>query len=223
MVGLNRKLEAAKPAIEAAIHNAEDGTSGEIVVVVCRVAGNYGWHQGVISFLTSLGALTIAWQLWQGVGTSSRWDTGPIVRFHLGWVLLALVLGFLFGQIVVRLLPKVVAIFASKSSMRRHAERAAALAFRRYRISETRRDTGVMIFLAEMEQTVVVMGDDKISDCITQHDWEEIRDTILGGIRAKKPVEGLMDAIGKSGELLRKHVPCDEPIENELPNKLYFR
>jgi uncharacterized membrane protein len=136
---------------------------------------------------------------------------------------LTLIVGFLIGQGIVRLLPKMVGFFSSRSSMRRHAERAAALAFRRYRISETRRDTGVMIFLAEMEQTVVVMGDDKISDCITQHDWEEIRDAILGGIKRKQPVEGMIDAIQRAGVLLRKHVPSEEPIENELADKLYFR
>jgi putative membrane protein len=223
MVGIRRKLEAAKPAIEAAIRDAESGTSGEIVVVVCRIAGYYGWHQAIICFLTSIGVLSIAWNLFQGVGTSSGWDTGPIVKLHLGWVILALVVGFLIGQVLVRLFPKMVAIFASKSSMRRHAERAAALAFRRYRVSETRRDTGVMIFLAEMEQTVVVLGDDKISDCITQHDWEDIRDAILGGIKKRQPVEGLINAVELTGNLLRKHVPSEGPIENELADKLYFR
>jgi putative membrane protein len=223
MVGIQRKLESAKPEIERAIREAEQGTSGEIVVVASRVAGIYSWQEAVISFLCSLIVLSLAWRQWQGIVDGSRWDTGPVVRFHLGWVILTLVLGFLLGQLLVRAFPKIVSAFASRSSLRRHAERSAALAFRRYRISETRRDTGVMIFIAEMEQTVVVLGDDKISDCITQNDWEGIRDEILDGIKQRRPVEGLVAAIQKTGALLSHHVPCEGPIENELPDKLYFR
>jgi len=225
MVGLRKRLEGASPEIEAAIRNAEQGSSGEIVVVVSRVAGFYSWHEAVISFLTAIGFMSLAWQQWQGVdlGPPGGWDTGPVVRFHLGYVILTLVAGFLLGQLVVLLFPKVVGVFASKKSMRRHAERAAALAYRRYRVSETRCNTGVMIFLAEMEQTVVVLGDDHISENITSHEWEAIRDKILEGVKSKKPVEGMIAAIELAGELLRKHCPSTQDRENELPDKLYFR
>lgn len=223
MVSLRKKLEASKPEIEAAIRKAEEGTTGEIVVVVSKVAGFYGWQDGVISFLTSIGVLSLAWWKWQGVGPGGQWDTGPVVRYGLPWVILALLVGFLLGQLLIKIFPKIRSAFASRASLKRHAERAAALAFRRYRISETRRDTGVMVFLAEMEQTVVVLGDDKISDCINQHEWEAIRDSILDGIREKRPVEGLIEAIGKAGELLRTHVPCDGAVENELSDRIYFR
>ena len=81
-----------------------------------------------------------------------------------------------------------------------------------------------MIFLAEMEQTVVVMGDDFICENITSHEWEEIRDAILDGIRTRKPVEGLIRGVELAGGLLRKTCPDGgETPENELPDKLYFR
>lgn len=225
MVRVSRELKARAPEIEAAIRNAEDGSCGELIVVVARMAGIYSWQEAVLSFLVSLGGLSLAWWKWQGVALSAPgpWDSGPVITFNLGFVLLTLVFGFLLGQVLVRAFPRVLCMFASKRSMRRHAERAAALSFRRYRVSETSRNTGVMIFIAEMEQTVVVMGDDHISEHITMNQWEEIRDAILDGIRDKRPVEGLMSAIDLTGNLLRKHCPQQDGSGDELPNRLYFR
>ena len=225
MVKVSQELKKRSAEIEAAIQRAEVGSCGEVIVVVSRMAGIYSWQEAVISFLVSLGCLSLAWWRWQGIEPTSPapWDTGPVIVFHRGYVLLTLVLGFLLGQVLVRAFPRILCMFASKRSMRRHAERAAALSFRRYRVSETARNTGVMLFIAEMEQTVVVMGDDHISEHITTHQWEAIRDAILDGIRERRPVEGLVSALELTGDLLRTHCPQQDEAIDELPSKLYFR
>lgn len=222
MVGLRAKLESAKPAIEAAIRDAESKTAGEIVIVICRVAGIYSWHEAIFSFLVSLVAMSLCWWKWQAVIQASTWSGTPALQFHLGWVVLTLVLGFMLGEVLVRLFPKIVAAFASRSSMRRHAENAATLAYRRYQIERTTGKTGVMIFLAEMEQTVVVMGDDRISETIQPSDWASIRDRILDGVKHGRPAEGVITAIGQAGDLLARTVPPNGDDRNELQDRIYF-
>ncbi len=222
MVKVRRKLVAARAEIEEAIGKAEKGTSAELVVVVCKRAGLYGRQESIFAFMASLITLTIAWLILQKV-ENQPWGASPAVSFGLGWVLLTLVLSFCFAQVLTWRFPKIASAFVSKAKLRAKAEQAAAFSFNHYRVSKTEQSTGVLIFIAEVEQTVVVLGDNQVANVITKNQWEDIRDAILDGVKSEHPVEGLCNGIRLAGDLLRANLPAGSEEYNERPNRIYFR
>lgn len=222
MVKVRRALAAAQDQIESAIGRAEQGTSGELVVVVSKRAGEYGRQESVFAFVIALLALTGFWIGFQRVVVVQPWDASPKIIFGLGWVLLTLVAGYALGQAIAWRFPRIASAMVSKRTLRRQAEEAAAYCFKRYRVSVTDHCTGVLIFIAEVEQTVVVIGDNQVAASITKNQWEDIRDAVLSGIRESDPALGLINGIELAGELLRKHLPSDSDVHNERPNRLYF-
>lgn len=221
MVKVRRRLVAGKAEIEEAIASAEQGTSGEVVVVACKRAGEYGREDALFAFLVSLAVLSTAWLTFQRVGSGAGWDSSPQIKFHLGYVLLSLALGFALGQALAWRFPRIATAFVSKRRLRLRAEAAAAFAFQRYRVSKTQRNTGVLIFIADVEQTVTVIGDDLVADRIGSKQWEAIRDAILAGIRAGDPVKGVVAGLELTGNLLREHLPGDGDNANERPDRFF--
>lgn len=223
MVKVRRKLIAAREEIEKAIGQAEIGTSGELVVVVCKRAGQYGRQESVFAFVLAILTLIGSWIAFQGVVLSQPWGGSPAIRFGLGWVILSLVVGFLIGQLLAWRFPRIASAFVSKKALCQQAEEVAAYCFNHYRVSVTEEGTGVLIFIAEVEQTVVVRGDNLVANAITHNQWEDIRDAVLAGIRSNDPVEGLTSAIRLAGDLLRANLPSGSNEPDERPNRIYFR
>lgn len=54
------------------------------------------------------------------------------------------------------------------------------------------------------ERTVVVLGDSGINAKVQQHEWDGIVQTIVAGMKRGKQADGLIQAIGQCGDLLRK-------------------
>ncbi len=67
---------------------------------------------------------------------------------------------------------------------------------------------------------VRILGDDAISNKLSQDDWQEICDIIINGCKTNKVVPGMIDGITMSGRLLGKHFPIEKGDVNELPNEL---
>ncbi len=220
MVNVRHELVAGKAKIQQAIGAAEQGTSGEVVVVASQRAGEYGREDAIFSFMVALAVLTGVWLALQGIDQGS-WETLH-VRIPLAYVLLSLIGGYTLGQFLAWRFPKIATVFVSKQALQRRAEIAAAFAFQKYRVSKTERNTGVLIFIADVEQTVVVIGDDLVADRIGSKQWEAIRDAILAGIRAGDPVKGVVGGLELTGNLLREHLSADPEDVNERSDRLYF-
>lgn len=223
MVKVHRLLRQNKAKLEEAVRRAEVGHDGEIVVVICKRAGNYGRQESIFAFLISILTLSIAWLSLQKVVPSSPWDTGPSVYFSLLYVVITLVIGFVLGQLLIGRFPKLVKPFVGRRNLRKYAENEAAVCFWRYRVSKTERRTGVLLFVAELERTVAVLGDEAIQDSVSDAEWELIRDCILEGIRGRDPVGGVLSGIEQAGNLLRTRIPSGSSNPNELSNAVYFR
>jgi putative membrane protein len=68
---------------------------------------------------------------------------------------------------------------------------------------------------------VVVLGDSGINAKVQQSDWDDVVKTIVDGMKAGKPADGLVEAIRQCGALLRKEgVAIRVDDKNELSNKM---
>lgn len=190
--------------ISDAVRAAERRTSGEIVVVVDRVAGRFRSVSISLGFLVGL---AVPWPLILLTSLSAQ------RIFLVQLVATCLALGFLLwsgrnGGLV----PQFV--------RRRHAHQMALREFMVRGLSRTRDRTGILVYVALAERYAEVVADTGIADRVEASAWRGIIDQITTATRAGRLADGLVGAVEQAGRLLEKDFPPRERDEDELSNKV---
>ncbi len=192
--------------IEAAVADAERGTSGEIVVKVVRSAGPHAaspWRLSLLlAALLPLGAAQFQ----------------PDLR-------LVEILGIqAFGTLLAHLLCRFDSVrraFASERELQESAEQAALDALMQHVIRRTENRTGILIFVSLLEHRVVVLGDEAVDQALDPSEsWNEVVDLVLAGIRNGQASEGIIRAIARCGEILSHPLPIQADDVNEIERGL---
>src|SRR5690349_21752438 len=129
--------------LSQAIHDAEKGTAGEIVVVVARQASAY---RAIPALLALFAALVVPWPLiwFTALGPSRIFLIQLIVAFLLNAVLA-------WPQVHLRLIPGTI--------KRARAHEAALREFASHGLSRTKGRTGVLIYVAAAERYAEIIAD----------------------------------------------------------------
>ncbi len=93
--------------------------------------------------------------------------------------------------------------------------------FRRLGMQRTRHRNGVLIYLAVDDHKLAIVGDAGIHARVGPHYWEEIRDLMVGHLRAAEPRTAVVHAVQELGRALAQHFPRgpgDDP--DELANEV---
>jgi len=203
-------------AIKAAVADAERSTSGEIVAYVVERSDTYEeaeWRGG--AFLGSL--VVLATILLHDV--AADWPSPLVAGTLLGGVI-----GFGVGMLLVKFIPPLTRIFTGRGIMERRVGARAAEAFVSEEVFNTRDRTGVLIFVSLLEHIVLVVGDSGITSRVGLEAWSGLVETVLKGIRAGKPAEGLTAAVRQAGEILRTHgVDVRADDANELRDNVRLK
>ncbi len=183
--------------IAEAVRLAESKTSGEIVPYFVEQCDEYAvasWRSGaILASIALLASLSIH-------SFSKAWLPFGVLE------LAGIVVGaFLLGVVLARTLPPFRRSLISHAMIDARVSQRAASAFLSEEVFKTRERTGILIFLSFFERRVIVLGDSGINAKVAKTDWDDIVDTIVRSIRQRKMTEGLVEAIGKCGELLREH------------------
>ena len=199
----SRLLDPAdRVRIEAAVREAERGTSGEIVVAVVRACDAYAtvpWRLGVAAAAAALvgGALLVP---------------GLSAAHALAFQAAALALAHAVCRI-----DRVRRAFVSEAELEARAWDAARRVFAERGLRRTRDRTGVLIFVALLEHRVVVLGDEAIDAALDPDTaWQESVELVLAGIRAGRPADGLVDAVRRCGALLAQPLPARHDDRDEI-------
>jgi len=213
--------DADRATVTGAVAEAERRTSGEIVPVVATASENYERAEGLGGIATALAAVALAWRAFQDVtAVQGDWASGWDIRLGLAWILGIFAGGYVLGSLGVRAVPALKRMLVGRGRMRAEVTRAAAGAFERCHARGTKSATGVVIYVSLFEHMVAVLGDRAISEKVTDADWQQVCDTVVRGMRAGRPAEGLAEGIAQCGDLLAKHFPVDKGDVNELTNDL---
>jgi putative membrane protein len=193
-----------RDAIAAAVRQAESLTSGEIVVVIDRAASSYRTVPVVLALAL---ALFVPWPLLALTVTSA-----PRI-FLIQLICAALLLGTLlwYGR-GGRFVPGFV--------KRRRAHDAALREFTARGLTLTRGRTGVLLYVALQERYAEIVADTSIDGKVDQEVWRSIIEPLLAAAREDRLREGLIDAVGRIGQVLAIHAPPLGDDADELPNKV---
>jgi putative membrane protein len=219
-----------RAAVEAAVHEAELRTTGEIYCVVSEESSGYGeiplaWAAGVALLgpgLLLLGGIHVTLPDLFTVWTASQ----------VGEALEAAARRALIGAIVLQgLLFVVTAIIVSIPPVRRRltprgmkrdrVRRRAAEQFVAKNLHLTRERTGVLIFVSLGERMAELIADEGIAEHVEPHVWDRAMAALTAGLKRGEPGAGFAAAIGLCADVLAARFPAKEGDNpNELPDSV---
>ena len=190
--------------IEQAIVKAEARTDGELVTVLARRSDDYLYIPVLWAALVAL--MTPAVLLFSPLWLSA----GEVFVLQLA-VFLGLVLILRFPPLLHRIIPPGVKRWRSGNLARRQ--------FLENNLHHTRGETGVLIFVSQLEHYVEIIADRGIDAHVDEAQWQAIVDQFVIRVRKRETLEGFLGAIESCGELLSQHAPVTSE-HDELPNRL---
>ena len=189
--------------IEAAIRDAERGTTAEIVAVVAGdPVGGAAWvpWSGLIALALSLPLLVVR----PGLGAPLLYS------LQLAVVLLVLFLS---------LIPRLRCRLAPAPDRRRAARRLARDQFFELGLHRTSARTGVMLFVSPHDRYVEVIADAGVPGPLPDAAWQPCVDAVRAGAREQRLADGLERALELLGAELRERLPGVGRDRNELPDR----
>jgi len=98
----------------------------------------------------------------------------------------------------------------------------AAVVFETLAMHKTALRNGVLFYLATEDRKFAILGDGGINAVVPEGFWDEVKDTVIVGLAAGNPAEGLASGIRLAGQHLSAHFPLEANDINELSNDISF-
>lgn len=193
-----------KRRIEAAVAEAEQRTSGEIVPMVVEAAYDYPRAEIIGGGFFALAfASLFSWWWWH----ASLWAFLP-----------AFLLLYLPCKWLIRFTPALKRRLIAEAEIDAEVEEKALVSFVEQGLHHTRDNTGILILICLFEHRVEVLADRGINALVPKETWQEIVAIITDGLRRGQACEALCRAVDRCGEILAGHFPMREDDSDELPN-----
>jgi putative membrane protein len=213
MAPQNRFSEEDQNRIKAAVKQAEDNISGEIVPVFVEQSGFYTLANYRGAMLGAVLAFICVILFDRLVPELAVYD--PLYIFVI----------VVFGSLLSGVLPQFIVPLKRFLTGQKHFDRAtrhkAENAFLEEEVFNTRHRTGIMLFVSFFEREVIIMADRGISKVVDQKEWDNLVKTVTTAIGRGKVVDGMVTAITRCGEILQEKGFDKTPDDvNELRDDL---
>ena len=185
-------------------------TDAELVTVLARRADRYTYiaivYAAAIALLTP-GAIALSAVLAWCVENIQLWE----VLFAQWLVFIVCALLLQWPPLLARIIPKAVKHWRAANLARRQ--------FLEQNLHHTRGETGVLIFVSEIEHYVEIIADRGINRHVEPQRWQQIVDAFIAQVQRGQTKQGFLQCVQSCGELLQAHVPATTQ-KNELPNHM---
>jgi putative membrane protein len=208
-----------------AIAEAERKSDGEIVTVVTGSSDAYNdvalhWAVAALVAVLAWAAAMPSWLLsLRELLLGGAWSVEPSLGAILFFLMVLAVATFTAVLLLLKLMPLRLALTPGATKQRRVRRRAIAL-FRAAAERRTVGRTGVLIYLSLAEHRAELVADEAIVKVTTPDTWGEAMAALVSELKAGRPAEGMVAAIGIVGEVLEQHFPRSAGDINEIPDKL---
>lgn len=203
--------------IKAAVKDAEEKISGEVVPVIVERSGRYT----VANYKAAVLCATVTFVL---LLILDRYIlvAGEHLIFYDPLFIFALVSAAgVIGGMLPNFIDPLKRLIAGREHLDTVTRQRAETVFLEEEIFNTRQRTGIMIFISFFEHEVIVMADKGINKVVEQKEWDNVVQGLILKIREGKMVEGIENAIRRCGEiLLEKGFHKTEDDINELGDDL---
>jgi putative membrane protein len=219
-----RMSEADHAKVSAAIAAAERASDGEIVAVATDLSDSY--HDVALHWALLALFAVLAWaaacpsclQWWTDLFLGG-WRPEPTMRETLTVLMVLAVLKFTAVLLVLKYIPLRLALTPGATKTRRVRRRAISI-FKAGAERRTIGRTGILIYLSMGEHRAEIVADEAITKVTTPETWGEAMAALLVEVKAGRPADGIVAAVGLVGEVLKQHFPRTASDTNEIPDKL---
>lgn len=107
---------------------------------------------------------------------------------------------------------------------KKHSPREIALKeFVRLKMNNTADKTGVLFFILLNEKKFEIIADEGINSKIPKEHWNEITIDLIKNFSKKKYLAGILNSLGKIGDVLVNEFPVKSDDRDELPNEVIIK
>jgi putative membrane protein len=209
--------EADLQRIKAAVKEAENTISGEIVPVFVEKSSHYT----ISNYKSSMVVAIFSFLMMIVIDRYFIMDASNTLYYDPMFIFCIVVLGGIVGGLIPNISSQARRLFISQKQMDECTRQRAENAFLEEEIFNTRHRTGIMIFISFFEHEVIVMADRGISKVVDQKEWDKIVGDLVSNIRDGKLVDGIEAGIKRCGAILLEkgfHKTTDDV--NELRDDL---
>lgn len=200
--------------ITAAIGDAEKITGSELVLQVSDKSDNYNevyWKSGAfftIMFLFTAAVLRIL-----------KIDVS--VLYSCYFLLGAAAFSFPLGALAAICIAPWRRALIGRECMDYYTGLKAHQAFLHEEVFNTRRRTGILIYLSLFERSAVIIGDSGINSKVRQGQWDQVISGITGGLKSGRKAEAIAESVRMCGVLLRDAgIKKEDDDTDELSNEV---
>ncbi len=208
--------EQEKEQIKNAVQALESESSGEMVPYFVYGSDSYDEAKWISSLLLTVlgvifvGVLAYFWLLPSGITTMM--------------ICIYLFISAIFGFLAPTIFPALGTLLISDVVQEQRVRQRAHEAFLSEEVFKTIDRTGILIFISDMENKVVVLADSGINAKVKPSDWNHIVDIVIDGIKSEKLTEGIVNAINECKKLLLENGFVVRPDDiNELPDDIRIK
>lgn len=210
--------------VTAAVADAEQHTSGEIVTIVTDLSDHYedipmAWASSVA--FVSLITYAIFPDFYMGLidGLSGGWAHEYTTGEYVALLITAVALKWLGVWFTLKWMPLRLALTPNGLKLSRVRGRAISL-FKVGTEAKTVGRTGVLLYLSMKEHRAEIVADEAIASKVAPEIWGDAMIALLDQVKAGNPGAGVAAAVSQMGVVLAEHFPKGSENPNELPDRL---
>lgn len=224
MTRAHQMSEADHARVSAAVHAAEQHTSGEIVTIVADHSDRYldiALWWSVLAGVLTLAMIAIFPDLYMDIVNAlfDKWNPEWQPREYFELALAVFVIKFGATRLILQWIP--IRLFLTPGIVK--SRRVRRRAVRYFKVGAERRTagkTGILIYLSLIERRAEIVADESIHSVVAQELWGHAMADMLAHVKEGRVPEGMIAAIGDVGEILADHFPRKGDDKNELPDRL---
>jgi putative membrane protein len=215
--------DSDRDRISTAIAGAEAHTAGEIVVITASEPQRYPATALTVAALLALALpLAAVFGGWAPGDLFPDWDAiDPATSALRGFEAYTLVETIIFVATLALVYFTALGRVLTPAGLRRdRVHRAALTQFKARGLDATVGRTGVLIYIDEPEHIAEVIADTAVYAKVEPGHWGATISALTDAIKAGRPADGMVAAIGLAGGVLAAHFPRLADDTNELPDHL---
>ena len=210
--------------VTAAVADAEQHTSGEIVTIVTDLSDHYddiamAWASAVAFLALVIYATFPDFYIGLITRLSGGWGHEYTTGEYIALLVTAVALKWVGTWLILKWTPLRMALTPKATKLARVRNRAISL-FKVGTESKTQARTGVLLYLSMKEHRAEIVADEAIASKVVPEVWGDAMVALLDQVKAGNPGAGVAAAVAQMGVVLAEHFPKGSNNPNELPDRL---
>ncbi len=224
MYKISHMTAADHALVTAAVADAEQHTSGEIVTIVNNLSDHYedvriAWASAVAFIALTTYATFPDFYIGLINDLLGGWGHEYTTGEYAALLLTAVALKWIGTWLILKWMPLRLALTPKAIKLARVRSRAISL-FKVGTESKTLGRTGILLYLSMKEHRAEIVADEAIASKVAPEVWGDAMVALLDQVKAGNPGAGVAAAVTQMGVVLAEHFPKGSENPNELPDRL---